>query len=94
MNSQARSLSVPARDIAPSGVRSDCPKVSTTFKLVKAKSELAQDIGIDLAGGDFGSDEHGRRIRNDSDEVLATTAYLRTVIPLILAGSYMHFDKD
>jgi len=88
------SLSVLARDISRGGVRSDCKKVSTTFKLVKAKSELAQDIGIDLAGEDFGSDDHGRRIRDDSEEVLATTAYLRTVIRHILAGSYMHFDKD
>ena len=88
------SLSVLARDIARSGVRSDCPKVSSTFQLVKAKSELAQDIDVDLAGEDFGSDEHGRRIRDDCDEVVATTAYLRTVIRHILAGSYMHYDKE
>lgn len=87
-------MSVLARDISRGGVRSDCRKVSTTFQLVKAKSELAQDIGIDLAGDDFGSTEHGRRVKGDSDEVVATVAYLRTVIRHILAGSYRHYDKN
>ena len=53
------SLSVLARDISRGGVRSDCKKVSQTFRLVKAKAEVAADIGVDIAGGDFGCDEKG-----------------------------------
>ena len=60
------SLSVLARDVSRGGVRSDCAKVSQTYALVKAKAELAQDIGVDIAGDDFGSDSHGRRIKVDS----------------------------
>ena len=38
-------LSMLARDIARGGVRGDLKKVSQTFSLVKAKSELAQEFG-------------------------------------------------
>ena len=41
-------LSVLARDIARGGVRGDLKKVSQTFSLVKAKSELPQEFGIDM----------------------------------------------
>ena len=44
-------LSVLARDIARGGVRSDLKKVSKTFALVKAKAEVAQDIGVEPYGG-------------------------------------------
>jgi len=87
------SLAALARDIARGGVRSDCAKVSRTFKLVKAKAEVAEDVGIDLAGGDFGSDEHGRRIKADSPEVKATAAYFSGVIRHVLAGAYRHYGK-
>ena len=87
------SLSVLARDVSRGGVRSDCAKVSQTYALVKAKAELAQDIGVDIAGDDFGSDSHGRRIKVDSAEVLSTAAYFTTVIRHILAGTYRHYDK-
>ena len=53
------SLSVLAREIARGGVRSDCKKVSQTFKLVKAKAEVAADIGVDISGGDFGTSSAG-----------------------------------
>ena len=43
-------MSVLARDISRGGVRSDIKKVSQTFSLVKANTELAQDMGVDLAG--------------------------------------------
>jgi hypothetical protein len=88
------SLSVLARDISRGGVRSDCKKVAQTFKLVKAKAEVAEDFGIDLAGDDFGSDNNGRCIKTDSSEVKTTTAYLRTVIRHILSETYRHYDKD
>jgi hypothetical protein len=41
-------LSVLARDIARGGVRGDLKKVSQTFSLVKAKSELAQSLASTL----------------------------------------------
>ena len=88
------SLSVLAREIARGGVRSDCKKVSQTFKLVKAKSEVAADIGVDISGGDFGSDEHGRRIDPNGEEVNATAAYFSGVIRHVLAGALRHSDKD
>ena len=88
------SLSVLAREIARGGVRSDCKKVSQTFKLVKAKSEVAADIGVDISGGDFGSDEHGRRIDPNGEEVKATAAYFSGVIRHVLAGALRHYDKD
>jgi hypothetical protein len=88
------SLSILARDISRGGVRSDCKKVSQTFKLVKAKAEVAEDIGIDIAGDDFGSEENGRCIKTDSPEVKATAAYLRTVIRHISSESYRHYDKE
>lgn len=87
------SLAGLARDIAVGGVRSDCAKVSQTFKLVKAKAEVAEDVGIDLAGGDFGTDDHGRRIKADSPEVKATAAYFSGVIRHVLAGAYRHYDQ-
>jgi hypothetical protein len=87
------SLSILARDIARGGIRSDCKKVSQTFSLVKAKAEVAQDIGVDLAGDDFGSDIRGRELKVDSPEVAATAAYFAGVIRHISAGSYRHFDK-
>ena len=88
------SLSVLAREIARGGVRSDCKKVSQTFKLVKAKAEVAADIGVDISGGDFGSDEHGRRIDPNGDEVKATAAYFSVVIRHALAGALRHYGKD
>jgi len=87
------SLSILARDIARGGVRSDCNKVSQTFKLVKAKAELAEDVGLDISGGDFGSDEHGRRIKSDCPEVKVTAAFFSGVIRHVLAGAYRHYDN-
>ena len=43
-------LSVLARDIARGGVRGDLKKVSQTFSLVKAKSELAQELRAMISG--------------------------------------------
>ena len=88
------SLSVLARDISRGGVRSDCKKVSQTFKLVNAKAEVADDFGVDIAGDNFGSDENGRCIKADSPEVKTTAAYLRTVIRHISSETYRHYDKD
>ena len=88
------SLSALARDISRGGVRSDCEKVSKTFKLVKAKAEVAEDIGIDLAGDDFGSEASGRSVKVDCPEVQATTAFFRTVIRHVLAERWQHYDKD
>ena len=87
------SLAVLAREIARGGVRSDCKKVSQTFKLVKAKSEVAAGIGVDISGGDFGSDEHGRRLDPNGEEVKATAAYFSGVIRHALAGALRHYDK-
>ena len=87
------SLSALARDISRGGVRSDCAKVSQTFKLVKAKAEVAEDVGLDIEGGDFGSDEHGRRIKADCAEVKTTAAYFSGVIRHVLAGAFRHYDK-
>ena len=58
-------LSVLARDIARGGVGSALKKVSKTFALVEAKAEVVQDIGVDLAGDDFGSDDNARRLKPD-----------------------------
>ena len=85
------SLSMLARDIARTGVRSDLDKVSRTFSLVKAKAEVAQDIGIDISGDDFGSDIRGRELKTDSPEVASTAAFFATVIRHIAAGS--HYDE-
>ena len=68
--------------------------MTQTFLLVKARTELAQDMGVDLAGEDFGSSDHSRRVKEDCDDVEATAAFLRTVIRQILAGTYRHYDKD
>ena len=87
-------LSVLARDIARGGVRCDCAKVSQTFKLVKAKAEVAADIGVDISGGDFGCDEHGRRIDPQGEEVKATAAFFSGVIRHALAGALRHYDKE
>ena len=87
-------LSVLARDIARGGVRCDCSKVSQTFKLVKAKAEVAADIGVDISGGDFGCDEHGRRIDPQGEEVKATAAFFCGVIRHALAGALRHHDKE
>ena len=95
------SLSALARELARTGVRSDCQKVSQSFKLVKAKAEVAADIGVDISGDDFGSDEHGRRIDPHGEEVKATAAFFSGVIRHVLAGQWRHFgsacgrlDKD
>ena len=61
-----------ARDIARGGVRGDLKKVSQTFSLVKAKSELAQEFGIDIAGDNFGSGDRPRRVPDNSPDVKAT----------------------
>ena len=85
-NAESReiALSVLARDISRKGVRIDIKKVSQTSSLVKVKTELAQDMGVDLAGDDFGSSDHSRQVRADSEDVKATVAFLRTVIRQIL----------
>ena len=86
------SLSLLARELARTGVRSDLPKVSRSFSLVKAKAEVAQDIGVDIAGDDFGSDLRGRELKTDSQEVASTAAFFATVIRHVEAGSYRHYD--
>ena len=88
------SLSVLARELARTGVRSDIEKVAKSFKLVKAKAEVAADVGVDISGDDFGSDEHGRRIDPEGEEVKATAAFFSGVIRHVLAGAWRHFDKD
>ena len=88
------SLSMLARDIARTGVRSDLDKVSRTFALVKAKAEVAQDIGIDISGDDFGSDIRGRELKTDSPEVVSAAAFFATVIRHILTSTYRHYDKS
>ena len=84
-------LSALARELARTGVRSDCKKVSQSFKLVKAKAEVAADIGVDISGDDFGSDEHGRRIDPHGEEVKATAAFFSGVIRHVLAGHIAFF---
>jgi hypothetical protein len=59
---------------------------------VKAKAEVAQDIGVDIAGDDFGSDLRGRELKTDSPEVASTAAFFATVIRHLEAGSYRHYD--
>ena len=88
------SLSSLARELSRTGVRSDCSKVSNTFKLVKAKAEVAADIGVDISGDDFGSDENGRRIDPHGEEVKATAAFFSGVIRHVLAGRWRHFGKE
>ena len=73
------SLSALARDISRGEVRNDCEKVSKTFKLVKAKAEVAEDIRIDLAGDDSGSEARGRSVKVDCPEVKATSAFFRSL---------------
>ena len=87
-------LSVLARDISRGGVRSDCKKVSQTFALVKAKTEVAQDMDVDLAGMTSGPPNTYDERRRTAMTWRATAAFLRTVIRQILAGTYRHYDKD
>ena len=41
-------FSVLAREIAGSGVRSDCDAVSRKFSLIKSKIQISQDLSVDL----------------------------------------------
>ena len=62
-------------------------KASKTFALVEAKAEVVQDIGADLAGDDFGSDDNARRVKPERADVKATVAYFSTVIRQVLASA-------
>ena len=85
-------FSVLAREIAGSGVRSDCSAVSSKFKLIKSKTQIAKDLKVELCGEDF-STKHHSSVKKDSAEVFTTIAFFQRMIRQVKAKTYRHYDS-
>ena len=85
-------FSVLAREIAGTGVRSDCEAVSKRFKLIKAKTQIAKNLKVELCGEDF-STKHHSSVKAESSEVFATIAFFQRMIRQVKAKTYRHYDN-
>ena len=83
-------FSVLARDIASSGVRSDCEAVSRKFRIIKPKMVVAKGLEIDLCGDDFSSASHCT-VDVKSPDVVAATAFFKKMIRQLQRKSHHHF---
>ena len=86
-------FSVLAREIAGSGVRSDCEAVGSKFKLITTKMRVAQDLKFDPRGEDFAVRKH-KEIKTDSAEVRATVHFFERTIRAIVTGAFRHYGAD
>ena len=82
-------FSVLAREISGSGVRSDCQAVSSKFRIIKTKIDVANDLKFELCGDDFASKKH-KVIRADSDEVKTTAYFFQRTIRQIVSKAFRH----
>ena len=86
-------FSVLAREISGSGVRSDCQAVSSKFRIIKTKIDVANDLKFELCGDDFASKKH-KVIRADSDEVKTTAYFFQRTIRQIVSKAFRHYGPD
>ena len=86
-------FSVLARELAGSGIRSDCDAVSRKFALIKSKIKISQDLNVDLCGDDFSSRDHCRVDRR-SEEVQAATSFFKRMIRALSNKSHRHYGPD
>ena len=86
-------FSVLARDIASSGVRSDCEAVSRKFRMIKPKMVVAKGLKLDLCGEDFSSASHCM-VDEKSPDVVAATAFFKKMIRDLLLQSHHHFGSS
>ena len=86
-------FSVLAREIAGSGVRSDCDAVSRKFSLIKSKIQISQDLSVDLCGDDFASRDHGK-VERKSEEVKAASSFFKRMIRQLINKSHRHYGPD
>ena len=86
-------FSVLAREIAGSGIRSDCEAVSRRFALIKSKIQVSQDFNVDLCGDDFASRDHCKVDRR-SEEVKAASSFFKRMIRSLTSGSHRHYGPD
>ena len=84
-------FSVLAREIAGSGVRSDCEAVSRKFGLIKSKMEVGQELQVEMCGEDFSSNHHGK-VLSTSDDVKATVEFFKRMIRQVKNGTHRHYD--
>ena len=85
-------FSVLAREIAGSGVRSDCEAVSRKFGLIKSKIEVGKELEVEMCGEDFSSNHHGKVLAT-SDDVQATVQFFKRMIRRVQDGTHRHFDQ-
>lgn len=86
-------FSVLARELAGSGIRSDCDAVSRKFALIKSKIQISQDLNVDLCGDDFSSRDHCR-VGRRSEEVQAATSFFKRMIRALSNKSHRHYGPD
>ena len=85
-------FSVLAREIAGSGVRSDCEAVSRKFGLIKSKMDVGKELEVEMCGEDFSSNHHGK-VLTTSDDVQASIQFFKRMIRQVLNGTHRHYDQ-
>ena len=87
-------FSVLARGVAKNGARSDAKTISSWYRLIHTKIEVAQDIGVDICGEDFQNrQKFHSHVDPHGDDVNATAHFFKRMIRELKAGRFWHYDS-